>query len=200
MNLRKLLAALFAAMLLLGACGSDDDGGDDTSSDTTEEEASDTTDDTSSDSGDSDSGDIEDIAGLDEDCLTASGAAISLGLMPLMFAFVPMGEAFTDDTLIAQSDIDEMEASIEDLQESVPDELSDDVETLADMSSAAFEDPEAFDEAEWEEAMSGINTYLEEECGDAFDLGDVGDLGDLEGDLEDLESELEDLGDITVPE
>ena len=43
--------------------------------------------------------------------------------------------------------------------------------------------------------MTGINTYLEDECGDTFDLGD------LEGDLEDLsDMSIPDLGDITIPE
>jgi hypothetical protein len=193
MNLRKLLAALFAALLLVGACSSGDDS-DDSASDTTEDESTDTTEESSDsgdDSGDSDA-DLEDLADLDEDCLTASGAAISLGLMPLMFAFAPMGEAFTDDTLFTEADAEEINTSIEDLKDAVPDELSDDVETLADMTSDAFEDPESFDETEWEKAMEGINTYLEEECGGAFD--------DLEGDLGDLESDLEDLSDISIPE
>ena len=125
MNLRKLFAALLAALLLIGACGGDDDS-DDAATDKADQEASDTTEDESDESSgddntdDTDLSDLDDVAGLDEDCLTASGAAISLGLMPLMFAFAPMGEAFTDDTLITPEDIDEMQSSIDDLQSGSP--------------------------------------------------------------------------------
>lgn len=191
MNLRKLLAVLAAALLFLGACGGGDDSNDDASSDTTE--ASDDSGDRGDDStDDTDLGDLGDLAGLDEECLTASGAALSLGFMPLMFAFGAMGQSMTDDTLFTETDIEEMQTAIDDLKESVPSELEGDVETLADMTSDAFEDPEAFDESEWESAMEGITTYLEEECGDAFE----GFGQDLEG----LEGDLEDLSDLSIPE
>ena len=198
--MRKLLAALFAALLLLGACGGSDDG-DDSASDTTEDESSDSND--SNDSNDSDDsssdGDDTDLGDLDG-CAAASGAVLTLGFMPLAFAFAGMGEAFTDDTLFTEADVDEMQTAIDDLQDAVPDELTDDVETLGEMSTEAFEDPESFDEAEWEKSMEGITTYLEDECGGAFDdlENELGDLGDLEGDLEDL-SDMS-IPDFTIPE
>lgn len=182
MTLRKLLAALAAALLLLGACGgSDDDSSDDASSDGTEA-ASDSSDDRddSSDEGDDSSGGGGEL----EECMAASGAMLSLGFMPMLFAVGSMGGAFTDDTIFTEQDIEEMESAMDELAESVPDDLKGDVDTLNQMMVDAFEDPESFDESEWEEAMTNISDFLEQECGDAFaglseDLGDLEDLTDM---------------------
>ena len=195
MRTTKPLAVLFASLLLFGAaaCSSDsddetstedasaqDDGatsGDDSSS--SGDDSSSSGDDSSSSGDDSSSSDdIPDLGNLD-DCLEASAAFLQITLIPL-------GAAFGG----SEEDMAELEQSLEELDASIPDEVSDDYqivrEAYADYAEAmggldlsgdptALLDPDvadqleeasaALEDPEVVEAQENIQAYFEELCG-----------------------------------
>jgi hypothetical protein len=170
---RKLLAALFAGLLLLGACSSDDNPDEASSDDTSVDDTTDPTD--LGDLGDlgdlddlGDLGDLGDVAGLGGECVEFSlgYASVFLG------SFAALGGA--DD-----AEVEEYLDSISELDASVPGEIEDDFaivseayaeyfQVLADdgfASDGAAEATEAIDSDEVTEAQENIDAWLAENCG-----------------------------------
>ena len=187
MTTRRLTAALVASVLLFGTaagCASSDDSGsgddtdtteestDETTDETTDEDTDDTTDedtDDTSDSGDTtedtdlgDLGDLGDVLG--GECLEFAVAYASLGLAILGAA--------------DESAAEELSATLDELDASVPEEVQDDWEVVRGayedwaeaisengiLSDEATEASEALSEGDVAEAQANIDAYLEEAC------------------------------------
>ena len=188
MRTTKPLAVLFASLLLFGAAACSSDSDDETSTEdasaqddgaTSGDDSSSSGDDSSSSGDDSSSSDdIPDLGNLD-DCLEASAAFLQITLIPL-------GAAFGG----SEEDMAELEQSLEELDASIPDEVSDDYqivrEAYADYAEAmggldlsgdptALLDPDvadqleeasaALEDPEVVEAQENIQAYFEELCG-----------------------------------
>jgi len=188
MRRSRLLAMLMLGALVFAACGGDDDDGvvpsaesdddssDDASDDESEDESSDDSDDESSeteseDNGDDDDSDIdidpedlEDLSDLDNDCVEASLAMVAA-----------MGGAFTGEG----GDTEESLEQFEELADNAPDDIKDDLQTIADglgeyyeaLADAGFdpdsgEVPDASDIAALTELAESLNTEEMQEAGD----------------------------------
>ncbi len=199
MDLRKGTAALVAAVLLLGACSSDD-GGEAADKDSTTTEAVETTetteatddtaddggddmtDDAADDSGDDGSDDSDDGSGDDED---ASGDLGDLGQMGECFdaSMTWLGVAAAPflamDPDLTEEELAEAQAQFEELGSTLPDEIADDIEVMADAFAEFAEtfDPdggmdfeamaemgEVFDSPEYTEASENIDAWFAENC------------------------------------
>lgn len=182
MTTRRLTAALVASVLLFGTaagCASSDDSGSDDTTENTDENTDETTDsgdtEDTTDSGDTDTSDLGDLGdelgdlgdeldALGGECLDFAVAYASLGLAIL---------GATDE-----SAADDLSATLDELDASVPDEVQDDWETVRAayedwataisengiLSDEATEASEALSEGDVADAQANIDAYLEEAC------------------------------------
>jgi hypothetical protein len=186
MRRSRLLAMLMLGALVFAACGGDDDDGvvpsaesdddssDDASDDESEDESSDDSDDESSETESEDDGDdpdidideddLDDLTDLDNDCVQASLAMVAA-----------MGGAFTGEG----GDTEESLEQFEELADNAPDDIKDDLQTIAEglgkyyeeLADAGFdpdsgEVPDASDIAALTELAESLNTEEMQEAGD----------------------------------
>jgi hypothetical protein len=169
--LKKLLAALLATVFVFSFVACSDDGGDEETTTTdeettesTDEESTESTDEESTESTDEESTDAtdeeatDDTTGLDDldnlgDCLE-----VSLTYAGLFLSLLPGAEV----------DSAEIEQSLDEIRGSVPEDVQDDLDVIADglADADSYEDVSDFlDSDEFTEADANINAYFEEECG-----------------------------------
>jgi hypothetical protein len=176
--MRRLLLALLCALALLGAAACSSDDGDDGGSDT----GSATDDSVAADGDEGDEGDDEQASGASEDfCATAADLTSVLE---------------GDDTDLPD---EEAVAALQDLADSAPEEIQDDIQTVTDAYDELRElDPEDADnfeavldllfDPEFIGAVEQVGVYLEAEC--SVDIETPSEDG-LSGDDDDAPDEGE---------
>ncbi len=164
---RKYILALVASFaLLVAACG----GGSSESANNTSSEGSNSSGSESNSSGSTGNRDLGDISvgsfsGSIEDCLALSVSVASVGLLGV-------ADALGGISGISESDINEAEQALSELEASIPSELESQFNTIRD----AYENGLSFEDPEVDAAFTDISTFLEKECSD-FGVGDLEGLG-----------------------